>query len=83
MHAQSISRVCLFGTPCTVACQAPLSMDFSGKNTGASRLPFPPQGDLPNSGKEVLSPASPALAGRFFLTIVLPGKPRSSYNKDK
>ena len=28
-----------------------------------SRLPFPPPGDLPNPGKE---PMSPALAGRFF-----------------
>ena len=44
-------------------------MDFSGKNSGASRLLFPPQGDLPNPGNEVLSPVSPALAGRFF-TIV-------------
>ena len=33
-HAQSFSRVQLFVTPRTVACQAPLSMVFSGKNTG-------------------------------------------------
>ena len=34
-------------------------------------LPFPPPGDLPNSG---IKPRSPALAGRFF-TTELPGKP--------
>ena len=39
------SCVWLFVTPWTIACQAPLSMDFSGKNTG---LPFPFSGDLPN-----------------------------------
>ena len=34
-------------------------------------MPFPPPGDLPNSGIE---PVSPALAGRFFTTEP-PGKP--------
>ena len=29
MHAQSLSRIQLFGTPWTVACQVPLSMGFS------------------------------------------------------
>ena len=33
-HAQSFSRVQLFVTPRTVACLAPLSITFSGKNTG-------------------------------------------------
>ena len=33
-----------------------------------SRLPFPPLGDLPNSGIEPTSLAYPALAGRFFTT---------------
>ncbi|XDA72876.1 hypothetical protein R6Z07F_003154 [Ovis aries] len=32
--AQSLSRVQLFATPWTVARQAPLSMEFPGKNTG-------------------------------------------------
>ena len=32
-HAQSLSRVQVFATPWTVACQAPLSTDFPGKNT--------------------------------------------------
>ena len=33
-EGQSLSRVRLFATPWTVACQAPLSMEFPGKNTG-------------------------------------------------
>ena len=41
--------------------------DFPGKNTGVG-LPFPPPGDLPDSGIESMSPASPALASRFFTT---------------
>ena len=53
-----------------VACQAPLSMEFSRQEYW-SRLPFPPLGDLPNAGCE---PVFPALAGRFF-TIAPPGKP--------
>ena len=32
-------------------------------------LPFPPPGDLPDSGIEPASPVSPALAGRFFTTM--------------
>ena len=39
-----------------------------------SGLPFPPQGDLPNSGMEPVSLASPASAGGFFTTGT-PGKP--------
>ena len=37
-------------------------------------LPFLPPGDLPDSGVEPMSPASPALAGRFFITDP-PGRP--------
>ena len=33
-----------------------------------SGLPLPPPGDLPKQGIEPASPASPALAGRFFTT---------------
>ena len=36
-------------------------------------LPFPSPEDLPNSGIELVSLVSPALAGRVF-TAVLPGK---------
>ena len=38
------------------------------------KLPFPSPGGLPNTEIERASPASPALAGRFF-TNVPPGKP--------
>jgi len=37
-------------------------------------LPFPPPGDLLDSGIKPVSFASPALAGRFFTTVP-PGKP--------
>ena len=60
--------------PCGLSCQSPLSMEFSRQEYW-SRLPIPPPGDLPNSGIEPTSPASPALAGGFFTTEP-PGKPR-------
>ena len=48
--AESLSPVCLFATPWTVARQAPLSMRISsGKNPGVG-WPSPPPGDLPDSG---------------------------------
>ena len=56
-------------TPLTVARQAPLSMGFPRKEYW-SGLPFPPPGDLPDSGIE---PVSPASAGGFF-TTERPGK---------
>ena len=40
-----------------------------------SGLPFPCPGGLPDPGVEPTSPASPALAGRFF-TSEPPGKPK-------
>jgi len=43
-------------TPRTVACQAPLSMEFSRQEYW-SGLPFPSPGDLPNSEIESKSPA--------------------------
>ena len=49
----------------TVAYQAPLSMDFPGKNTGVG-LPFPSAGDIFNPGIAPASPESSVLAGRFF-----------------
>ena len=42
-----LSRVRLFGTPWTVAYQAPLSMGFS-RQEHWSGLPFPSPGDLPD-----------------------------------
>ena len=62
----------LFATPRTVACQSPLSMRFSRQGSW-SGLPFPPPGDLPNSGIEPVTWGS-FIAGRFF-TADSPGKP--------
>ena len=61
------SRVWLFGTIWTIARQAPLSMGFSRQEYW-SGLPCPPPEDLPHPEMEPMSPASPALAGRFFTT---------------
>ena len=61
---KSLSRVRLFATPWTVACQAPLSMEFS-RQVYWSGLPFPSPQDLPDQG---IKPESPELAGRFFTT---------------
>ena len=68
------SRVRLFATLWTVACQDPLSMGFSRQEYW-SGLPFLPPGDLPNPG---IQPSSPALIGRFFTTEP-PGKPAHVY----
>ena len=46
----------------TVARQAPLSMGFSRQEYW-NRLPFPPPGN-----DSEIEPASPALAGGFFIT---------------
>ena len=62
--AQSPSRVQLFVTPWTVACQAPLFIDFSRQEYW-SGLPFSSPGDLPDPE---IKPSSPVLASRFFIT---------------
>ena len=54
-----LSRVRLFQTPQTVACQTPLSIGFSRQESW-SGLPFPSPGDLPNLGIEPGSPAQQA-----------------------
>ena len=75
MHAQSLSHVQLF-----VTCQAPLSMGYSRQECW-SGLPFPPPGNIFDTGIE---PTSPLLSGRFFTTEP-PGKPPvvldSSYSR--
>ena len=54
----SVCKSCLtLATPWTIACQAPLSMGFSGQEYW-SGLPFPSLGDCPNPG---VKPRSPAL----------------------
>ena len=72
----SISRIWLFVPPWTVACQAPLSMEFSRQEYW-SGLPFPSPGDLHDPG---IKPTSPALTGRFF-TTESPGKPMKDFRK--
>ena len=61
------SRIQLFVTPWTEACQAPLSMVFS-RQEYQSGLPCPPPGDLPDAGIEPQSLSSPPLAAGFFTT---------------
>ena len=60
----SVSRVQLFVTPCTVARQTPLSL-ASPRQEYWSVLPFPPPGDLPNPGTEPVSYVS--CIGRWVL----------------
>ena len=61
---KSLSRVRLFGTPWTVAYQAPQSMKFPRQEYWCG-LPFPSPGDLPNPGIE---PGSPALQAEALLS---------------
>ena len=70
IHAQSLSRVRVFGTPWTVTHQAPLSIGFPRQEYW-SGLPFPSQGDFPHPGIE---PRSPALQAASLLPET-PGKP--------
>ena len=62
-----LSCVRLFAISWTVACQAPLSMGFSGQESW-SGLPCLPPGHLPDPGIKPASLMSPALAGGFFTT---------------
>ena len=62
-----LSCVRLPAHPWTVACQAPLSLEFY-RQRHWSGLSFPSPGDLPNPGIKPTSFVSPALAGRFFTT---------------
>ena len=55
-----LGPVQLFGTPWTVGCQVPLSMDISRQKYW-SGLPFPSPGDLPDLEIELTSPVFPAL----------------------
>ena len=68
VKVKSLSRVRLFVTPWTVACQAPRSMRFSRWEYWSGLL-FPFPGDLPSWGIE---PGSPALQ-----TDALPSEPLS------
>ena len=66
MNACSVPQSCLFDP---IDCSPPGSSVCGILQQKCwSRLLFPPPGDLPNSGMELLFPVSPALAGRFFAT---------------
>ena len=69
MKVKPLSHVRLFGTPWTVAYQAPWSMGFS-RQEYCSGLPFPYVRDLPDPGIE---PTSPALQADALLSEP-PGK---------
>ena len=77
-HTHTCAHTCsvIFGTPWTVAHQAPLSMEFSRQEYW-SVLPCPTPGDLPDTGIEPSSPASPEMAGGFSTTASL-GKPQKA-----
>ena len=62
-----LSRVLVFATPWTVACQALLSLGFSRQEFWCC-LPFSSPGYLPDPGIKLTSLAPPALAGRFSTT---------------
>ena len=61
------SCILLFVTQWAVVHQAPLSMEFPRQEYW-SGFPFPPPGDLPDSGIKPTSLMSLALTGRFFTT---------------
>ena len=61
----SLSHVCVFVAPWTVARQAPLSMEFSRQEYW-SRLPFPSSEELPDPGIKPKALPSPALARGLF-----------------
>ena len=51
-----VAHLCLTMTPCTVAHQAPLSMEFPRQEYWSGLL-FPSPGNLPDPGFEPLCPA--------------------------
>ena len=75
--AQLLSDVQLFMNPWTVACQAPLFMEFSRREYW-SMLPFPTPGGFPDPRIDPTPLVSPALADGFF-TAAPPGKPLHTY----
>ena len=64
--AHSVAQLCpTLCDPMDCSPAGLLSMGFPRQEYWIG-LPFPPPGNLPNSGTEPVSPASPALAGGFF-----------------
>ena len=64
------SHVRLFGMLWTVACKAPLPVEFPRQEYW-SGLPFPSPGDLPDPGIEPASLKFPVLVGVFFTTSTI------------
>ena len=77
LRAQLFSPIPLFATPWTIACQAPLSMEFSGQEYW-SGLPFPPPGDFPDARIKIQVFCVSCIADRFFTAEPL-GKPNLAH----
>ena len=77
LHVCVLSRVQLFATPWTVACQAPLSKEFSRQEYW-SGLPNPSPGDLSNPGIEPESLKSLQFSSGFFITSTTWKSPKHS-----
>ena len=60
MYVKLFSHVQLFAMLWTVACQVPLSIEFSCQEYWRG-FPCPPPGDIPNPGIEPVFPTFPAL----------------------
>ena len=65
-HGVSVGHLVMYNSaiPGVIACQAPLSIEFSRQEYW-SGLPYPPPGDLPYPGVE---PGSPTLQADSFLS---------------
>ena len=78
-YLRVLSCVWLFVTSWTVACQAPLPVEFS-KQDCWSQLPFLTSEDLPYPVIEAIFPVSPTLTDKFF-TSTPPGLAISIWRK--
>ena len=67
VYAKLLQSCLMLHNPMDLAYQAPLSMGFSRQEYW-SELPFPPPGDLPDPGIELVSLRSPELTGKLFTT---------------
>ena len=67
----SVLRCSVMSNPCDPMDHSPPSSSVHGNSPGKNigvGCPFPPPGDLSDSGIQPTSPVSPALAGEFFTT---------------
>ena len=70
-------RVWLCATPWTVACKAPLSMEFPWQVEYWNGLPYHPPGDLPDSG---IKPMASLSSSAFWADSLPLSQPESPYN---